>query len=145
MIKRLQTLMIALLLGGCAFAQQTEPWTPGQLLDPADLAAMINHPSGDLPLMICVGPSGPIKGSVETGPVNDKKNLTKLRALLLKENRDREIVIYCGCCPFEHCPNVRPAFALLNDMHFTHTRLLNLSHNIKTDWIGAGYPVKESR
>jgi thiosulfate/3-mercaptopyruvate sulfurtransferase len=136
--------MIALVITGCAFAQKAEPWTTNQLLEPADLAAMMNQPSGHPPLMVCVGPSGPIKGSVETGPVNDKKNLEKLRSLLSKENRDRDIIIYCGCCPFEHCPNVRPAFALLNDMHFTHARLLNLSHNIKQDWIDPGYPVKDS-
>jgi len=50
-------------------------------------------------------------------------------------------VIYCGCCPFEHCPNVRPAFQLLNEMKFTNQKLLNLSTNLKTDWIDKGYPV----
>lgn len=121
--------------------QPTDPWTPEQLMAPADLAARIR--GGSEPLVICVGPSGLITGSVETGPAHEAANLDKLKALLSKEDRNREVVIYCGCCPFVHCPNVRPAFTLLKEMHFTHARLLDLSHNIKTDWIDHGYPVKE--
>jgi hypothetical protein len=125
-----------------SFVRQAEPWTPEQLLAPADLAARINQKDPSLPLLICVGPSGVIKGSIETGPGRDKENIDKLRKLLSKEDRNREVVIYCGCCPFEHCPNVRPAFSVLKEMHFTHPKLLNLSHNIKIDWIDHGYPVK---
>lgn len=121
---------------------QTEPWSAEQLMAPADLATRINQKDASLPLLVCIGPSGIIKGSVETGPARDKENLDKLRKLLTKEDRNREVVIYCGCCPFEHCPNVRPAFALLMEMHFTHAKLLNLSHNIKIDWLDKGYPVK---
>ncbi|WP_229689098.1 rhodanese-like domain-containing protein [Puia dinghuensis] len=137
--------LAAILITLAAFTRQTEPWTPSQLLDPADLAARINHPSGVPPLVIGVGPSGLIKGSIETGPARDQHNLDKLKALLDKEDRNKEVIIYCGCCPFQHCPNIRPAFTLLNDMHFIHTRLLNLSHNIKVDWIDHGYPVTASK
>lgn len=125
-----------------SFVRQAEPWTAEQLMAPADLAARINKTGASQPLLVSVGPSGIIKGSIETGPARDKENLDKLRKLLKKEDRNREVVIYCGCCPFEHCPNVRPAFALLTEMHFTHAKLLNLSHNIKVDWIDHGYPVK---
>jgi thiosulfate/3-mercaptopyruvate sulfurtransferase len=131
-----------LLLVLLVFSQPADPWTPAQLMEPADLAARIN--SAKAPLLICVGPSGLIKGSVEAGPAHEAANLDKLKTLLAKEDRDREVVIYCGCCPFVHCPNVRPAFNLLLAMHFTHARLLDLSHNIKTDWIDHGYPVKEA-
>jgi hypothetical protein len=79
---------------------------------------------------------------MDAGPARDKENLDKLGKLLSKEDRNREVVIYCGCCPFEHCPNVRPAFSLLMGMHFTHAKLLNLSHNIRVDWINKGYPVQ---
>lgn len=135
--------LLFLLLPFGAFLQQTDPWTPEQLMAPADLAARIN--AGTQPLVICVGPSGLIKGSIETGPAKEAANLDKLRTLLAREDRNREVVIYCGCCPFVHCPNVRPAFSLLNSMHFTHARLLDLSHNIKTDWLDHGYPAREAR
>jgi len=134
-----------LFLLASAFIRQTEPWTPAQLLEPSELAARIDHPSGNPPLIICVGPSGPIKGSVETGPSGKSPNLDSLKTLLAKQERGREVIIYCGCCPFQHCPNIRPAFTLLNDMHFTNARLLNLSHNIKVDWLDHKYPVKDSK
>jgi thiosulfate/3-mercaptopyruvate sulfurtransferase len=35
-------------------------------------------------------------------------------------------------------PNIRPAFKLLTEMEFTHFKLLNLPHNLKTDWIDRG-------
>jgi hypothetical protein len=124
-------------------AQPADPWTPSQLMAPADLASRINK--GTQPLIICVGPGGLIRGSVETGPAHEQASLDKLQTLLAKENRDREVVIYCGCCPFVHCPNIRPAFNLLTSMHFTHAYLLDLSHNIRIDWIEHGYPVKDAR
>jgi hypothetical protein len=120
---------------------QTDPWTPAQLMEPADLAGKLKDIAADPPLIVCVGPSGVIKGSVETGPARDAKNLDSLQRLLKKEDRQREVIIYCGCCPFKNCPNVRPAFSLLLTMGFKQPRLLDLSHNIKVDWIDKGYPV----
>jgi thiosulfate/3-mercaptopyruvate sulfurtransferase len=73
-----------------------------------------------------------------------KKNLAKFKDSLSTLPPNTNIVIYCGCCPFDHCPNVRPAIALLQQMKFTNYHLLDLPHNIKTDWIAKGYPqVKE--
>jgi hypothetical protein len=74
------------------------------------------------------------------GPAHEKSNYEKLKLQLAKFSRNADIVIYCGCCPFEHCPNIRPAFTLMNEMGFTNQRLLNIQHNIKTDWISKGYP-----
>ena len=118
----------------------TEPWTPRQLMAPSDLAAIINNPQEKKPVIICVGPGALIKGSLDMGPASEKQNLEKLKQELNKLSRDTDIVIYCGCCPFEHCPNIRPAFILLNEMKFSRARLLNLEHNIKTDWVAKGYP-----
>lgn len=126
-----------------SFAQNPEPWRADQLLEPADLANTINHPEHPQPLVISVGPAGPIKGSLETGEAREKQNLQKLKRLLSKEDRKKEIVIYCGCCPFKDCPNVRPAFRLLNEMHFVNHRLLNIPRNIRVDWIDKSYPVKQ--
>ncbi|HVS96769.1 MAG TPA: hypothetical protein VHE54_09790 [Puia sp.] len=124
-------------------AHQADPWTPEQLMAPSELAAKIKNNSN--PLVICVGPAGLIKGSVETGPAHETAGLDKLKTLLLGQDRNKEVVIYCGCCPFNHCPNIRPAFNLLLSMHFTHPRLLDLPHNIRVDWIEHGFPVKEAK
>lgn len=117
-----------------------DPWTESQLLAPSDLAAVIQNPKAKKPVIFCVGPGALVKGSLDMGPAHEKENLEKLRQALSKLPTGTEVVIYCGCCPFEHCPNIRPAFALLNEMKFTHARLLNLEHNIHTDWVMKGYP-----
>jgi hypothetical protein len=125
-----------------AFAQNdSEPWTPDQLMAPGDLATIINDSTATKPLIIDIGPAGLIKGAVNIGAANDKENLKNLKELISKEKKDRQIVIYCGCCPFQKCPNIRPAFSLLNSMKFTNHKLLNLSTNLKTDWINYGYPM----
>jgi thiosulfate/3-mercaptopyruvate sulfurtransferase len=120
---------------------QTEPWRPDQLMEPKDLVAIINSPATPKPLIINVGPAGLIKGAIDMGPAHEKENFDKLKEFLSKEERDRQIVIYCGCCPFEHCPNIRPAFKLLNEMKFTNQKLLDLPHNLKADWINNSYPM----
>jgi len=131
-----------MLFSASAFAQNnSEPWKPEQLMAPADLAAIINNPDTLKPLIINVGPAGLIKDAVNIGPVNDKENLKRLKELLLKEKKDRQIVVYCGCCPFKNCPNIRPAFSLLNSMKFINPKLLDLPHNLKADWINYNYPM----
>jgi hypothetical protein len=120
---------------------QIEPWRPDQLIAPKDLASIINGSTEVKPLIISVGPAGFIKDAIDIGPTQEKENLKKLKKLLSEEKKDREIVIYCGCCPFQKCPNIRPAFSLLNSMKFTRHKLLDLPHNLKADWIDYGYPM----
>jgi hypothetical protein len=126
-------------------AQQANPenWTKDQLIEPATLAQTLND-NEKIPLIYCVGPGVVIPHSIDIGMTRDEKNIQKLRDSLSNVPRDADIVIYCGCCPFDHCPNVRPAIALLNEMKFTNYHLLNLPHNIKTDWIAKGYPQIEN-
>lgn len=129
-------------LNGFAQDKKSEPWTAKQLMAPADLAKNINS-GKNLPTIVCVGPSALIKGSTDIGPASEKANVDKLKATLSKLPKDARVVIYCGCCPFDRCPNIRPAFNMLNQMKFTNAKLLNLSTNIRTDWINKGYPVNE--
>ena len=122
-------------------AQNPENWTKDQLVEPADLAASIKD-GKDVPVMYSVGPGAVIPNSIDIGMVKDEKNLDEFKKQISKLPKSTNILIYCGCCPFEHCPNVRPAIAALQSMHFTNYHLLDLPHNIKTDWINKGYPVK---
>lgn len=119
-----------------------EPWTENQLMPPAELAGIIDKGKG-VPIIYSIGPGAIVKGSIDIGPANESGNLDKLSAALSKLPRDKEIVIYCGCCPFEHCPNIRPAFELLNNLKFTNHKLLNLPQNIKKDWINKGFPMNK--
>lgn len=131
------------LLAQSAPLTQSEPWKEQELLAPADLARTIETGSKQQqPLILSVGPAALIKGSVDIGPASEKEGLNKLKKALEQQSKETEIVIYCGCCPFNHCPNIRPAFKLLKEMHFTHAKLLNLEHNIRTDWMDKGYPTE---
>jgi hypothetical protein len=122
-------------------AQEPKPenWTSEQLMQPADLAQALND-NKNIPLIYCVGPGVVIPHSIDIGMTDKPENIQKLKDSLNKVSRDANIVIYCGCCPFARCPNIRPAIAVLKEMKFTNYHLLNLPHNIKTDWISKGYP-----
>lgn len=132
---------IAFACNGFSFQTETDPWTAKQLMEPADLAKIINDPAAAKPIIIGIGFGGGIKGATDLGPAKENTTIEKLKAELNKLPKDANIVIYCGCCPFVHCPNIRPAFKLLNEMKFTNHKLLNLSQNLKTDWIDKGYPA----
>lgn len=121
-----------------------EPWKQEQLMKPEELAKLLSD--GDKtndPVIFNIGPSGEIKGSVEIGFVNDCKGIKKLETNLKTIPKDKAIVLYCGCCPFEHCPNIRPAFNLLNKKGYKNHLLLNLPKNLKVDWIDKGYPMEK--
>ncbi len=130
-----------------AFAQ--EPWSKNQLIEPSELAAKITNKNAKPPFIISVSPEGAhgirpgkgIKGAVDFGAADEPQNLEKLKASLEEVPRNKEIVLYCGCCPFNVCPNIRPAFSLLNEMGFTNHQLLNLKKNIRVDWLNKGYPM----
>ncbi|MBI2794647.1 MAG: rhodanese-like domain-containing protein [Ignavibacteria bacterium] len=126
-------------------AQSTlaEPWTDAQLMQPATLAKMLTNNSKNLPHVYSIGRVGAIKNSIAFGPAQESENLNRFKAEIQSLPRDAAIVIYCGCCPFEDCPNIRPAFSLLNEMGFTNHKLLNLTHNLNVDWIDKGYPVNK--
>ena len=121
-------------------AQNSENWTSKQLMQPGELAEKISSQK-DVPLIFSVGPGATIPGSVDIGMGKEKENVDKLKKQLSTLPKDTKVVVYCGCCPFEHCPNVRPAIDVLKEMKFTNYYLLNLSHNLKTDWIDKGYPT----
>jgi rhodanese-related sulfurtransferase len=144
-MKRKTVFKLALLLclasqNTISYAQNQENWNKEQLVQPADLAKIIQT-GKDIPVIFCVGPGAYIANSINIGATNEKANIDKLKEELKKLPKDARIVLYCGCCPFAHCPNVRPAIQLLKEMKFTNYRLLNLEHNIKMDWIDKGYPV----
>ncbi|TDE13305.1 MULTISPECIES: rhodanese-like domain-containing protein [Dyadobacter] len=124
-------------------AQTTaEPWTDSELKPTKELADQINASGKKKPLIINVGPQAVIPGSLDAGPGSEKDNIKKLEKILSAQDKNREVVIYCGCCPFAKCPNVRPAFKVVKEQGFTQARLLNIPKNIKTDWIDKNYPVQ---
>ncbi len=62
----------------------------------------------------------------------------------LRYRVDREIV-YCGCCPIDKCPNLRPAFRVAREMGFKKVRVLKLPTSFGIDWVEKGYPFETSQ
>ena len=119
-----------------------EPWTDKELKDPAVLAATLANAKAPQPVIYNIGPVQQIKGAIAIGPTGVEENLDKLKQQLAKLPKDKEVIIYCGCCPFRRCPNVRPAFELLKKLKFTNGKLLNLPTSLNEDWISKGYPLE---
>jgi hypothetical protein len=117
------------------------PWTARQLMEPADLAAIIKGPRTDKPLIFNIGSVEDIKGAKHIGPVSETANFDKFKSAIHSLPKNTVIVIYCGCCPFTKCPNIRPAFFELKKLGFTNIKVLNLSVNLETNWISKGYPL----
>ncbi len=100
------------------------------------------------PLVFYVGPEmfyqqGHIPGAEFLGPAERPEGLKKLQVRAASLPRNSSIVIYCGCCPWSHCPNIHPAYNELKKMGFTHLRVLYLQTSFGTDWAEKGYPVQK--
>jgi thiosulfate/3-mercaptopyruvate sulfurtransferase len=115
-------------------------------IQPKDLAAQLSSKTAKLTI-IQVGPnvlyrSHHITGALYGGPASKPEGLDVLKAVVKDLPRDQDLVIYCGCCPWDKCPNVKPALELLKELGFTHVKAMYSGTNFKTDWIDPGYPVE---
>ena len=128
--------------GNAGAEQQREPWSERQLMAPADLARAIERGGPERVYIYDIGPAGQIKGAEHIGEGRNPQNVEKLRAAVKDLPKDADIVLYCGCCPFVDCPNIRPTFGLLNDMGFGNHKLLDIEDNLKVDWIDRGFPME---
>jgi hypothetical protein len=116
-------------------------WTQKDLIEPSALAAIISNPKANQPKIFNIGVVDNIRGAINMGGVSEKENLQKLNNALSKLPKSTFLVVYCGCCPFERCPNIRPAVNLIKTMGFTNGRLLNLPTNLKQNWVDKGFPL----
>jgi thiosulfate/3-mercaptopyruvate sulfurtransferase len=127
-----------------------DPWTAAQTVQPADLAKELADAKGAVkPTIVCVAPhvlyeGGHIPGALFHGPGSTAQGIDDLKKWAQSVPRTENIVIYCGCCPLDHCPNLRPAFVALRDMGFTHLRALIIPTNFYTDWVKPGYAYEKS-
>jgi thiosulfate/3-mercaptopyruvate sulfurtransferase len=84
---------------------------------------------------------GHIPGSQYAGPASRPEGLAALEKLVAKLPHNQPIVIYCGCCPWDDCPNIRPAYRALKNMGFSNLKVLDIPQRLSTDWIAKGYPM----
>jgi thiosulfate/3-mercaptopyruvate sulfurtransferase len=115
------------------------------LVQPKDLAAQLTG-KGAKPVVFQVGPnvlyrSNHIPGALFAGPGQSAAGQALLKEAVAKLSKDQEIVVYCGCCPWDVCPNIKPVMEMLRQMGYTKVKALYLSKNFKFDWIDLGYPA----
>ncbi|MEO8594301.1 MAG: rhodanese-like domain-containing protein [Candidatus Solibacter sp.] len=116
------------------------------LIQPGEVAAQLAA-KGTKPVLFHVGPNllyrgKHIPGSIYAGPGSRAEGLEALKVAAGKLPRDREIILYCGCCPWSNCPNVKPAVDALKQMGFSHVKAMYVESNFAKDWIDKGYPVE---
>ena len=138
--------IVAIVLASTVLAYQASLIPVSHLINPDELVKIPQSPKGEKPLLIQVGShvlyqQAHIPGSEYIGPASSESGLQQLRKRVESLSRSKFIVIYCGCCPWSHCPNVKPADDALRAMGFTNVRVLYISDNFGANWVDKGYPV----
>jgi thiosulfate/3-mercaptopyruvate sulfurtransferase len=134
----------ALLLATLCLCQESSTsWRQSELMEPSALAKALE--SRNPPYVICVAfpilyHGKHIPHAIFAGPGSKPEGIDSLKAAASALPKDENIVIYCGCCPMVKCPNVRPAYAMLKQLGFTHVRVLDVQSSMHTDWFSRGYP-----
>lgn len=82
-----------------------------------------------------------IRGAQYAGPGSQADGLKLLEAKVSVLPKTAPIVIYCGCCPWNRCPNLGPAFHRLRELGFKNVKVLYLANNFGSDWVQKGYSV----
>lgn len=129
-----------------AFAYQASLISSSHLINPDELVTILQSTKGAKPLIIQVGPhmlyvQAHIPGSEYIGPASDPGGIQRLRTRVSSLPRNKFIVIYCGCCPWNHCPTVQPADDALRAMGFTNIKVLYIPDNFGANWVDKGYPI----
>jgi len=144
-ISIMKTIIISLittLITLSSFIQQPDPWKKEQIMSTKDLAAKIQSNSKDLPVIINVGPMENIKTAIKVGNGDSDEGIKKLTTTVSGMKKTSKMVIYCGCCSYANCPNIRPAFKKLQELGFKNVKVLDIPEGIKPDWVAKGYPVE---
>jgi len=131
------------------FAAQTISATSipsAQLMQPEELNRLLQSSAQKKPLILQVGSrlmfdQAHIPHAEYAGPGSHDEGVQALRNRVASLPRTSLIVIYCGCCPWNRCPNVGPAYMLLSQMGFTNVKVLYLADNFGANWVDKGYPV----
>ncbi|HKV26371.1 MAG TPA: hypothetical protein VJN93_17370 [Candidatus Acidoferrum sp.] len=126
-----------------------EPWSSTQAISASEFASELaggknrNHST-----IVFVGfrilfEGGHVPGASYHGTASTESGLASLKKWAGTLPKDANLVIYCGCCPFAHCPNIRPAYKLLHQMGFAHIRVLDLPTSFAADWVEKGFPIQK--
>ena len=121
-----------------------------ELIQPEALNRLLQKGGPQKPLVLQVGShvlfaQAHIPGAEYIGPSSLPSGLQALEDRVASLSRSKFIVLYCGCCPWNHCPNIEPASAKLREMGFTNVKVLYLADNFGANWVNKGYAVEQGR
>jgi thiosulfate/3-mercaptopyruvate sulfurtransferase len=124
-----------------------DPWTINNVIMVDELESLLKKQGAKEAYIYQVGFSrlysqGHIKGALYAGPASKEEGLQMLKSSIKDLPRDKQIILYCGCCNWIDCPNIRPAFTIVNKMGFKNVKVLYLPNNFTVDWINRGLPVE---
>ena len=146
-LPRLTVILILATIAVTVARAQSE-LAPGsaQLITPEELVQILQSSSQEKPLILNVGPhlvymQAHIPGAEYIGAASDKQGMESLRRRVKTLPHNTSIVLYCGCCPWSHCPNVRPAYDELHKAGFSKVKVLYIADNFGSDWVDKGYPT----
>jgi thiosulfate/3-mercaptopyruvate sulfurtransferase len=127
----------------------SDPWATAQTVQPAELATELARRDSTL-MVLFVGfqrlyTAGHIKGAHYHGSGGSAEGLVDIKKWARSLPRATHLVLYCGCCPMEKCPNLRPAFSALQEMGFTNLRVLILPSSFAVDWVEKGWPYEKGQ
>jgi len=117
-----------------------------KLIQPEELARILQSPKGGGPLILHVGYrvlylQAHVPHSEYVGPASEPEGIQRLRQRVQALPRKQSIVVYCGCCPWSKCPNINSAYNELRALGFRNVELLYIADNFGKDWVDKGYPV----
>jgi thiosulfate/3-mercaptopyruvate sulfurtransferase len=78
--------------------------------------------------------------AIDAGPASKPEGIEALKKAVASVPKNAGIVIYCGCCPMDKCPNIRPAYRALKELGFTNIRVLSIPTSMDADWDSKDYP-----
>ena len=142
-----QALFLATILTSTLMAADSaDPWKKSDLMTVDQLKSQLPDVKAGKVTLIHVGfrklyAQGYIPGTQYGGPGNKPEGLADLKKVVEKIPHSRAIIIYCGCCPWDVCPNIRPAFRTLKQMGFTNVKAVEIPDSLASDWAAKGYPL----
>lgn len=133
-----------LAMSAISLEADSDPWSKDQTVQAAALEKELENPR-TAPTVIFVGfkrlyTAGHVKGAQYHGTTGSDEGLKEFTAWAAALPRTANLVIYCGCCPMDRCPNIRPAFKTLQTLGFKKVRVLLLPNDFATDWADKGLP-----
>jgi hypothetical protein len=133
--------------GAAASGDTPGGWTAANSVTADAFARELASATGaNTPVVGFVGPTfiyrtGHIPGAVLLGPASSPEGFAALKAWAQTLPKNANVVVYCGCCPLEVCPNLKPAYAALTGLGLTRVRVLLLPTSFGADWASKGLPL----